>query len=89
MAICRCAHKVCLFVQSLKEALADERKYLQRHYPALADKNGTEYLARALSEKLGDHIKKCIPELKVKGSAARRLEHKALATFRYFKKTRI
>ncbi|CAN8006837.1 unnamed protein product, partial [Ixodes pacificus] len=50
----------------IEEALRDEALFLQRKYPALANRNGTEYLAKTLNRLLMHHIRDCLPELKTR-----------------------
>lgn len=50
----------------IEEALRDEALFLQRKYPALAARNGTEYLAKTLNRLLMHHIRDCLPELKTR-----------------------
>jgi len=33
----------------IDESLKDEATYLQKHYPSIASRNGTQYLARTLN----------------------------------------
>lgn len=51
--------------KSIQEALKDEATFLQRKYPTLASRNGTPYLAKTLNRLLMQHIRDCLPELKV------------------------
>lgn len=48
----------------ISDALASEREYFQRHYPALAHKCGCEYLSKVLNKLLLHHIRDCLPSLK-------------------------
>ncbi|KAH7973435.1 hypothetical protein HPB49_000993 [Dermacentor silvarum] len=50
----------------IADALRDEALFLQRKYPALAARNGTEYLAKTLNRLLMHHIRDCLPELKTR-----------------------
>ncbi|CAN7939605.1 unnamed protein product [Ixodes hexagonus] len=50
----------------IEDALRDEALFLQRKYPALANRNGTEYLAKTLNRLLMHHIRDCLPELKTR-----------------------
>ncbi|XP_028968136.1 dynamin-1-like protein isoform X2 [Galendromus occidentalis] len=52
--------------KSISDALKDEASYLQRKYPALANRNGTPYLAKTLNRLLMHHIRDCLPELKTR-----------------------
>ncbi|XP_047004561.1 dynamin-1-like protein [Schistocerca americana] len=52
--------------KTVSDSLKDEAKFLQRNYPALADRNGTPYLARKLSKMLMLHIRDCLPDLKAR-----------------------
>lgn len=51
--------------KSIQDALKDEATFLQRKYPTLASRNGTPYLAKTLNRLLMQHIRDCLPELKV------------------------
>lgn len=46
--------------------MRDEQAYLQRHYPSLASRSGSRYLAKTLSRLLMHHIRDCLPELKTR-----------------------
>ena len=35
--------------KSIEDALKDEASFLQKHYPSIASRNGTSYLARTLN----------------------------------------
>ncbi|KAL1415456.1 hypothetical protein MTO96_006805 [Rhipicephalus appendiculatus] len=50
----------------IADALRDEALFLQRKYPAMAARNGTEYLAKTLNRLLMHHIRDCLPELKTR-----------------------
>ncbi|XP_064485062.1 dynamin-1-like protein isoform X2 [Ornithodoros turicata] len=52
--------------KSIQDALKDETGFLQRKYPALANRNGTAYLAKTLNRLLMHHIRDCLPELKTR-----------------------
>lgn len=52
--------------QVIDEALKDEATYLQKHYPSIASRNGTTYLARTLNRLLMHHIRDCLPSLKTR-----------------------
>ncbi|CAH1784568.1 unnamed protein product [Owenia fusiformis] len=52
--------------KEIKEALKDEASFLQRKYPAVANRNGTPNLARTLQRLLMHHIRDCLPELKTR-----------------------
>lgn len=52
--------------KSIQDALKDEAAFLQRKYPALANRNGTPYLAKTLNRLLMHHIRDCLPELKTR-----------------------
>ncbi|XP_030629102.1 dynamin-1-like protein isoform X3 [Chanos chanos] len=52
--------------KSLADACKDEQAFLQRHYPSLASRCGSRYLARTLSRLLMHHIRDCLPELKTR-----------------------
>ena len=46
--------------------MRDEQAFLQRHYPSLASRAGSRYLAKTLSRLLMHHIRDCLPELKTR-----------------------
>ncbi|XP_035591888.1 dynamin-1-like protein isoform X2 [Oncorhynchus keta] len=50
--------------KSIEDTSRDEQAFLQRHYPSLASRCGSRYLARTLSRLLMHHIRDCLPELK-------------------------
>lgn len=52
--------------KDIAAALKDEASYLQRRYPALANRNGTPYLVKTLNRLLMHHIRDCLPELKTR-----------------------
>ncbi|XP_031704942.1 dynamin-1-like protein isoform X2 [Anarrhichthys ocellatus] len=52
--------------KSLEDSMRDEQTFLQRHYPSLASRAGTRYLAKTLSRLLMHHIRDCLPELKTR-----------------------
>ncbi|XP_035291717.1 dynamin-1-like protein isoform X3 [Anguilla anguilla] len=52
--------------KSVADSARDEQAFLQRHYPSLASRSGSRYLARALSRLLMHHIRDCLPELKTR-----------------------
>ncbi|KAF7490553.1 Dynamin-1-like protein [Sarcoptes scabiei] len=52
--------------KSIDDALRDETIFLQRKYPSLASRNGTQYLAKTLNRLLMHHIRDCLPELKTR-----------------------
>uniref|UniRef100_A0A9J8D2J3 Dynamin-1-like protein n=1 Tax=Cyprinus carpio carpio TaxID=630221 RepID=A0A9J8D2J3_CYPCA len=52
--------------KSLADSCKDEQVFLQRHYPSLASRCGSRYLARTLSRLLMHHIRDCLPELKTR-----------------------
>uniref|UniRef100_A0A8C6UGZ2 Dynamin-1-like protein n=1 Tax=Neogobius melanostomus TaxID=47308 RepID=A0A8C6UGZ2_9GOBI len=52
--------------KSLEDSLKDEHAFLQRHYPSLASRAGSRYLAKTLSRLLMHHIRDCLPELKTR-----------------------
>lgn len=51
--------------KTIQDALKDEATFLQRKYPTLAHRNGTPYLAKTLNRLLMQHIRDCLPDLKV------------------------
>ncbi|XP_071961164.1 dynamin-1-like protein isoform X2 [Antedon mediterranea] len=52
--------------KSIDEASRDESAFLQRKYPALANRNGTMFLAKTLNRLLMHHIRDCLPDLKTR-----------------------
>ncbi|XP_034452121.1 dynamin-1-like protein isoform X1 [Hippoglossus hippoglossus] len=50
----------------LEDSMRDEQAFLQRHYPSLASRAGSRYLAKTLSRLLMHHIRDCLPELKTR-----------------------
>ncbi|XP_048837649.1 LOW QUALITY PROTEIN: dynamin-1-like protein [Brienomyrus brachyistius] len=52
--------------KSLADSARDEQAFLQRHYPSLASRCGSRFLARTLSRLLMHHIRDCLPELKTR-----------------------
>ncbi|CAF0911492.1 unnamed protein product [Brachionus calyciflorus] len=50
----------------IEESLKDEATFLQKHYPSIAGRNGTSYLARTLNRLLMHHIRDCLPSLKTR-----------------------
>lgn len=46
--------------------MKDEHAFLQRHYPSLASRAGSHYLAKTLSRLLMHHIRDCLPDLKTR-----------------------
>jgi dynamin 1-like protein len=50
--------------KSIEEALHDEEVFLRQHYPALAMRNGTTYLAQTLNRLLMQHIRDTLPVLR-------------------------
>ncbi|MBN3297895.1 DNM1L protein, partial [Amia calva] len=52
--------------KSMAQAMQDEQSFLQRHYPSLASRSGSRFLARTLSRLLMHHIRDCLPELKTR-----------------------
>uniref|UniRef100_A0A673AZ94 Interferon-induced GTP-binding protein Mx n=1 Tax=Sphaeramia orbicularis TaxID=375764 RepID=A0A673AZ94_9TELE len=52
--------------KSLEDSTRDEQAFLQRHYPSLASRAGSRYLAKTLSRLLMHHIRDCLPELKTR-----------------------
>uniref|UniRef100_A0A8C6LBT6 Dynamin-1-like protein n=1 Tax=Nothobranchius furzeri TaxID=105023 RepID=A0A8C6LBT6_NOTFU len=52
--------------KSLEDSMKDEQTFLQRHYPSLASRAGSRYLAKTLSKLLMHHIRDCLPELKTR-----------------------
>uniref|UniRef100_A0A7N8XKW7 Dynamin-1-like protein n=1 Tax=Mastacembelus armatus TaxID=205130 RepID=A0A7N8XKW7_9TELE len=52
--------------KSLEDSVRDEQAFLQRHYPSLASRAGSRYLAKTLSKLLMHHIRECLPDLKTR-----------------------
>lgn len=52
--------------KSIRDALDAEHNYFQKHYPMIANRNGTKYLTRVLNKLLMSHIRNCLPELKAR-----------------------
>ncbi|XP_053726251.1 dynamin-1-like protein isoform X1 [Synchiropus splendidus] len=52
--------------KSLEDSMKDEHTFLQRHYPSLASRAGSRYLAKTLSRLLMHHIRDCLPDLKTR-----------------------
>lgn len=52
--------------KTIQEAIEDEAIFLQKHYPTIAAKNGTPYLAKRLSNLLQHHIRACLPDLEAR-----------------------
>jgi dynamin 1-like protein len=50
----------------ITDALKDESSYIQKKYPAIANRNGTRFLSKTLNKLLIHHIKECLPELKTR-----------------------
>lgn len=48
---------MCFIFQSIAEALKDEAAFMQRKYPSLASRNGTQYLAKTLNRVFMNKIK--------------------------------
>eukprot|EP00794_Sanderia_malayensis_P006159 gene6159-6869_t len=55
--------------KSIMDALNDEQAFFQRHYPILANRNGSRYLTRTLNKLLMHHIRACLPDLKSRVNA--------------------
>ncbi|XP_029295454.1 dynamin-1-like protein isoform X2 [Cottoperca gobio] len=52
--------------KSLEDSMRDEQAFLQRHYPSLASRASSRYLAKTLSRLLMHHIRDCLPQLKTR-----------------------
>ncbi|KAK5871559.1 hypothetical protein PBY51_004436 [Eleginops maclovinus] len=52
--------------KSLEDSLRDEQAFLQRHYPSIASRASSRYLAKTLSRLLMHHIRDCLPDLKTR-----------------------
>lgn len=50
--------------KSIQDALHDEEVFLRQHYPALAMRNGTTFLAQTLNRLLMQHIRDTLPVLR-------------------------
>ena len=50
--------------KSIEEALRDEEVFLRQHYPVLAGRNGSKYLAQTLNRLLMQHIRDTLPVLR-------------------------
>ena len=50
--------------KSIEEALHDEEVFLRQHYPVLAGRNGSTYLAQTLNRLLMQHIRDTLPVLR-------------------------
>ncbi|XP_034239995.1 dynamin-1-like protein [Thrips palmi] len=50
----------------IEECLKKESAFFKQKYPDLASRMGTSYLLKELSSLLLDHVKKCLPSVKVK-----------------------
>lgn len=62
---CRSQHDINT-QKSLEDSMRDEQAFLQRHYPSLASRSGSRYLAKTLSRLLMHHIRDCLPDLKTR-----------------------
>ncbi|XP_038054333.1 dynamin-1-like protein isoform X2 [Patiria miniata] len=67
--------------KQISDAIRDEAGYLQRKYPALANRNGTQYLAKTLNRLLMHHIRDCLPELKTRVNVMSSQFQQLLASF--------
>ncbi|KAF4525209.1 hypothetical protein B566_EDAN008316 [Ephemera danica] len=54
--------------KSIEDTLKKEAAFLQKKYPALANRNGTPYLSKTLNRLLVYHIRECLPQLKTRVS---------------------
>ncbi|CAF3694633.1 unnamed protein product [Rotaria sordida] len=52
--------------KSIDEALRYESAFLQKTYPSIANRNGTQFLAKTLNRLLMYHIRDCLPSLKTR-----------------------
>ncbi|XP_076846366.1 dynamin-1-like protein isoform X5 [Brachyhypopomus gauderio] len=55
--------------KSVSDAWRDEQAFLQRHYPSVAGRAGSRFLARVLSRLLMHHIRECLPELRARSTS--------------------
>lgn len=67
--------------KDISEAIKDECSFLQRKYPALANRNGTPYLAKTLNRLLMHHIRDCLPDLKTRVNVMTSQTQQMLASF--------
>ncbi|XP_022107274.1 dynamin-1-like protein [Acanthaster planci] len=67
--------------KEISDAIRDEAAFLQRKYPALANRNGTQYLAKTLNRLLMHHIRDCLPELKTRVNVMSSQFQQLLASF--------
>ncbi|XP_072026813.1 dynamin-1-like protein isoform X2 [Amphiura filiformis] len=67
--------------KEIEESIKDESAFLQRKYPALANRNGSAYLAKTLNRLLMHHIRDCLPELKARVNVLSSQFQQLLATF--------
>lgn len=52
--------------KTIQDSLRDEVSFIQKKYPAIANRNGTRFLAKTLNKLLIHHIKECLPDLKTR-----------------------
>lgn len=52
--------------KSIERAIQDEAQFLMKRYPSIADKHGTPYLSKRLSQILMRHIRERLPDLKLR-----------------------
>ena len=63
--------------KSIQDALKSEIAFLQKKYPTLASRNGSNYLITTLNRLLIGHIQEHLPDLKAK-VRAKEVEQRAL-----------
>ncbi|XP_036596445.1 dynamin-1-like protein [Trichosurus vulpecula] len=54
--------------KNISDSLQDEQSFLQKKYPAVANRNGTRFLTKTLNRLLMHHIQDCLPKLKTRVS---------------------
>ncbi|KAI1708738.1 dynamin central region domain-containing protein [Ditylenchus destructor] len=52
--------------KTIQDCLKDEVKFLHKTYPTLASSNGIQYLSKTLNRLLIQHIRQCLPQLKMR-----------------------
>lgn len=55
--------------KSISDAVKSEGEFLQRKYPLIAQRHGSKYLAKTLNRLLLQHIRTCLPDLKLRINA--------------------
>ncbi|PIK41679.1 putative dynamin-1-like protein isoform X2 [Apostichopus japonicus] len=67
--------------KNISDSMKDESTYFQRKYPALANRNGTPFLAKTLNRLLMHHIRDCLPDLKTRVNVMTSQFQQLLASF--------